>query len=255
VTTTPNDLRHRNAPAPDVPCLYAVNDVYAAVQGEGVQTGVPMVLVRLHGCPVGCVFCDTKETWERSAATRVDTLAEALGTNPRWAEVSATEIAAHVATCVDQLRQFDRYDGIGWVLLTGGEPAEQTLRPLVRALHGEGVRVALETSGTATGHVGAGCDHICVSPKINNPGGRPLRYEAFVGADEIKHVVGKPEHIEQLDTLLAWLADGQGLDLRRTAVCLQPMSQSERATQLCVEAAMQRGWRVSVQVHKVMGVR
>jgi 6-pyruvoyltetrahydropterin/6-carboxytetrahydropterin synthase len=41
---------------------YVVNDIYTCIQGEGVQTGVAMVLLRLQGCAVGCPWCDTKET-------------------------------------------------------------------------------------------------------------------------------------------------------------------------------------------------
>lgn len=36
---------------------YAVQDLYPAIQGEGRQTGTPMTIVRLAGCPVGCAFC------------------------------------------------------------------------------------------------------------------------------------------------------------------------------------------------------
>ena len=38
-----------------------VNTVYGAIQGEGVNTGVPMVLLRLQGCSVGCPFCEGSE--------------------------------------------------------------------------------------------------------------------------------------------------------------------------------------------------
>jgi 7-carboxy-7-deazaguanine synthase len=222
---------------------YLVNDLYPCLQGEGVQTGVPMYLLRLHGCPVGCPWCDTKETWHTEERNQVATLAEALGANPKFAVVEAEEVVAAIQALPA---------GPEWVLLTGGEPADQQLGPLIEALHDAGCKVALETSGTALGHCGAGCDWVCVSPKIGMPGGRKVRGDALVPAHEIKHVVGRAEDIQQLDKLLKEHA----LFLREDVViCLQPVSQSEKATELCVQTAMARGWRVSLQAHKYIGQR
>lgn len=41
-----------------------VNCIYAAPEGEGVRIGTPQVFLRLQGCSIGCVNCDTKESWE-----------------------------------------------------------------------------------------------------------------------------------------------------------------------------------------------
>lgn len=220
---------------------YPVNDCYSCIQGEGVQTGVAMVLLRLHGCAVGCPWCDTKETWQFDTGHEVSSLAEALGANPRYVFLSPETITDHIVAS---------HPGPKWVLVTGGEPAQYDLRPLVNALKGEGYQVALETSGTELGHLGAEFDWICVSPKLNMPGGKLVRAEALAGADEIKHVVGRPADIDELDALLA----GQVL---KTAVqiCLQPVSLSEKATQLCMETVQARGWRLSVQTHKYIGAR
>jgi 7-carboxy-7-deazaguanine synthase len=76
---------------------YPVNDCYPCVQGEGVQTGVAMVLLRLHGCAVGCPWCDTKETWLMDPAHEVATLDEALGANPQYAYMTAAKLPATFA--------------------------------------------------------------------------------------------------------------------------------------------------------------
>ena len=44
--------------------MYKINEMFETIQGEGVFTGVPAVFVRLQICPVGCSWCDTKQTWE-----------------------------------------------------------------------------------------------------------------------------------------------------------------------------------------------
>ncbi len=220
--------------------LYPVNDLYTCVQGEGVQTGVAMVLLRLHGCAVGCPWCDTKETWEFEPQHQVETLAEAQGANSRYVYLSATAVAEHIQA---------HHPGPKWVLVTGGEPAQYGLRPLVTAIHNIGLKAAIETSGTEVGHVGAGFDWVCVSPKLNMPGGKTVQPAALAVANEIKHVVGRQQDIDELDELLT-------LALKPDVhICLQPISVNPKATALCLEVVQQRGWRLSVQMHKYIGVK
>lgn len=218
---------------------YQLNDIYTCVQGEGCQTGVAMVLLRLHGCPVGCPWCDTKETWVANPANQVATIREARGANAHYTEVDERTIARHINTF---------HPGPRWILLTGGEPAMQQLGPLVNELHEFGYKVAIETSGTARGVLGAGVDWVCVSPKIDMPGGLAVLPEVVAVADEVKMVVGKQADIDKLDQLLA-SAPTHG---RERQVCLQPVSQSEAATRLCIEVVQARGWRLSVQMHKYL---
>lgn len=218
-----------------------LNDIYATIQGEGCQTGVPMVVIRLQGCGVGCRWCDTKETWATNPLDSVIVLQDALGTNARWINASAETIA---------YRAREIAQGIQWALLTGGEPAEQELRELVEALHSRGFSVAIETSGTAMGHVGVGIDWVCVSPKFDQPGGREVLAEAFAEADEIKQVVAGQADIDRLEAFLRTTTPAP-----RCCISLQPVSQQPRATQLCVDTCIRRGWRLSLQVHRYAGVR
>jgi len=183
-----------------------VSTIYPAIQGEGCNTGIPMVIVRLQGCDVGCPWCDTKETWDP------------LGGR----EMSVGEVVAEIQELTS---------GHRWVLVTGGEPAIQDLAPLVDALHVADFRVALETSGTRpwTGDF----DWVCVSPKEG------VQSELMALADEVKYVV--VDKIPEPDF------DGP-------VICLQPVSQGSRATQLCIEAVQERGWRLSIQLHKYLNL-
>ncbi len=220
---------------------YPVNDVYACVQGEGCQTGVAMILLRLHGCAVGCPWCDTKETWDFLPHLEQKSLADALGSNGRYVNLSAPDIVAYIR---------ENMSGPRWVLLTGGEPAQYDLHVLVESLHEAEYLVALETSGTELGHVNTAVDWVCVSPKIDMPGGKQVLPQALATADEIKHVVGKQKDIDQLDVLL------EGVTLKpNVQICLQPVSTSPKATDLCTETVIKRGWRLSVQMHKYIGAR
>jgi len=220
---------------------YPVNDIYTSIQGEACNTGVPMVLVRLQGCDVGCPWCDTKETWHVAEEHRELTMELALGTSPRYAMQSGDEIIEYIKTS---------HKGPKWILVTGGEPARYDLTDLVASAHKSGYKVALETSGTETGHLSANFDWVCVSPKLNMPGNRDVLPAAMSSADEIKHVVGRQKDIDQLETLLAQcvLKDG-------SQVCLQPLSTSNTATELCITTATRNSWRLSIQLHKYISVR
>ena len=79
------------------------------------------------------------------------------------------------------------------------------------------------------------------------PGGKILIPEVLKKADEVKMVVGKPSDLDKLDWVLKWATNSE--------ICLQPVSQSEKATQLCIDKVIKRGWRLSVQVHKYIGVK
>lgn len=220
---------------------YPVNDCYSCVQGEGVQTGVAMVLLRLHGCQVGCPWCDTKETWVFDPTNEMETLTAALGANGRFSYQTAEQIADYISA---------NHPGPKWVLVTGGEPAKYDCRELVKCLHDRGLLVALETSGTETGHIEAGFDWVCVSPKLDMPGGKAIQPGAMSSAHEIKHVVGIQRDIDELDQLLA-----QSRLRPDVQLCLQPVSTSAKATQLCLDTVQARGWRLSIQMHKYIGAR
>jgi 7-carboxy-7-deazaguanine synthase len=41
-----------------------INSIYRATEGEGIHIGTPQIFVRFQGCHIGCVNCDTKESWD-----------------------------------------------------------------------------------------------------------------------------------------------------------------------------------------------
>lgn len=218
---------------------YPINDVYLSVQGEGVLTGVPMVILRLHGCAVGCPWCDTKETWDMEEEQHQDDLRDALGANAKWSRLSADAIAQYIS----------KTHRAPYVLLTGGEPAQYDLAPLVKTLQAQGYKVAIETSGTERGHIGAGFDHVCVSPKMDMPGGKLILPDALAVADEIKQVIALEKDVYRLEGLLSTVR------LKKdTTICLQPVSQSKKATDICLRVCQERGWRLSLQMHKYLSI-
>jgi 7-carboxy-7-deazaguanine synthase len=118
---------------------YPVSAVFKSLQGEGHFVGYPMAFVRLAGCSVtGCSIrkeCD-EAPWRMTE------------------KLSATELAR---------RAWQLAPG-GITLITGGEPTDHDLVPLVDLLHAYGSRVHLETSGVRSLD-GYAVDWLTVSPK------------------------------------------------------------------------------------------
>lgn len=105
------------SPAPDA--VLRVSEIFHSLQGESTRVGLPTVFIRLTGCPLRCVWCDT--TYAFSGGEPM-TLAAILG---------RTAAFACRTVCV-----------------TGGEPlAQKACLDLLAALCDQGYSVSLETSG------------------------------------------------------------------------------------------------------------
>lgn len=191
---------------------FAVAEQFFSFQGEGVLAGTPAWFIRLQGCKVGCTWCDTKETWSNA--------------EPNVALADIVRGVPHSAR---------------HVVITGGEPFEQDIRRLLRALHLEGRSVQVETSGCYDVY---GPAWITVSPKFF----KPFSEQALRAANEIKQVVASEADIERLlNEVIPHVSV-------YTPVSLQPVSNGKRALEICLAACRQYGYRLSVQTHKLLGL-
>lgn len=227
-----------------------VNELFETIQGEATFTGTPAVFIRLQGCPVGCAFCDTKHTWTidpRNAVTMDEVLSKSADA-PSFAWMGPVHIAEIAARHKSQ-----------HIVITGGEPCLYDLWPLTSKLITRGLTVQIETSGTSEIKC-AGGTFVTLSPKIGMPGGKEVLDSAIARADEIKMPVGKMADIDKLRAVMDRVKDARQKHDRDVinggpTVWLQPLSQSPKATELCVEMATLNGWKLSVQTHKYLGVR
>jgi 7-carboxy-7-deazaguanine synthase len=220
--------------------VYKVNEVFETIQGEGSFTGIAAIFVRLQGCPVGCSWCDTKHTWEIKDALR-QPLGDIVIKNTEsehWAGISPGELLTLFATEGYQARH---------VVITGGEPCMYDLNPLCDLLHAKGYTTQIETSGTF--EVKAPLSTwVTVSPKVNMAGGYKVLQSALDRANEIKHPVAMEKHVDELLQLL------HHTDTTSKLIYLQPISQQRRATELAIAMCKKHNWRLSVQVHKYIGI-
>jgi len=96
-----------------------INEIFFSIQGETSRTGLPTVFIRLTGCPLRCVYCDTEYAFHNGNKM---TLAEIM-----------QKISDYKTTLIT---------------VTGGEPlAQKNCMPLLKILCDTGYDVSLETSG------------------------------------------------------------------------------------------------------------
>ena len=209
---------------------YTVREIFYTLQGEGAQAGSAAVFCRFSGCNLWtgrerdraaavCTFCDT----------------DFVGVGADGGKFATADA---LADAIDACWPRDAAGGRKLVVCTGGEPLLQLDDAAVTALHARGFRVAVETNGTQPApHE---LDWICVSPKAGAP-------VVLTHGDELKLVYpqadARPERFESLDF---------------TYFFLQPMDGPALAenTRAAVEYCLAHPrWRLSVQTHKITGVR
>lgn len=209
---------------------YHIKEIFYTLQGEGSHAGRPAVFCRFAGCNLWsgreqdrasavCRFCDTDFVGTDGT----------LGGKFKNADALAEQIQAQWPAS-DSAHRF--------VVLTGGEPLLQVDAALIEALHARGFQIAVETNGTIA--VPPGIDWICVSPKAGAPW---IQREGH----ELKVVWPQPA--------LEW-AELQSA--RFTHRYLQPMDNPDRLrnTEACIALCLaQPAWRLSLQTHKITGIR
>lgn len=218
---------------------YPINEVFETIQGEATYTGTPSVFLRFQGCPVGCPWCDTKHTWDVEEKNRVA---------PAIMLLKEEDSAQYASMTADEVLEMLDSFSASHIVITGGEPCLYDLIELTAAICDSGRTCQIETSGTHT----IECDSrvfVTVSPKIGMPGGLEVLPEAYARANEVKYPMGKESDLLKItDNVLHHLREGVPL-------WLQPLSQSPKATALCVRLAIESNWKVSIQTHKYLGVR
>ena len=224
---------------------YAVKEIFYTLQGEGANAGRAAVFLRFAGCNLWsgreadratatCTFCDTDfvGTDGDGGGRFADAAALARAVAERWGGETY-----HPALRPRSARPQDRRGG-RLVVCTGGEPLLQLDAEAVAALQREGFEVAVETNGTRPAP--AGVDWVCVSPKA----GAEL---VLTTGDELKLVYPQPGLLPEAVA---------GLEFRH--FFLQPMDGPDAAANTRAALAYclaHPQWRLSVQMHKVVGIR
>lgn len=193
-----------------------MEDFYT-IQGEGFNTGRAAYFIRLAGCDVGCVWCDVKESWSAEN---------------------------HPSVTIEELLQRVLNAGADKVVITGGEPAMYDLSPLTEIFRNNNICCYIETSGAYP--VTGTWDWICVSPKKFKA---PLPGVINM-ANELKVVIYNKSDFD-------W-AEKHALSINNTCILfLQPeFSVFDKIMPQVIDYVLKnKRWRISLQTHKIIGVR
>lgn len=207
---------------------YSVKELFYTLQGEGANAGRAAVFCRFSGCNLWsglerdrvravCNFCDT----------------DFVGVDGVGGGKFAT--AHELAQAVDRL--WPHAEAHKFVVCTGGEPLLQLDEAAIAAFKQLGFTVAVESNGTVPAPPGV--DWLCVSPKAD----AELRQ---FQADELKLVFPQAHAMPE-----------RFADFAATHYLLQPLDgpQREAHTRAAIEYCKAHPkWRLSVQLHKVLGI-
>lgn len=211
--------------------MYTVKEIFYTLQGEGVHAGRPAVFCRFSGCNLWtgreadrahaqCRFCDT----------------DFVGVGPDGGKFATPDALAERVASLWPAGSGSR----PYVVCTGGEPLLQLDAPLIAAFHMRGFEVGVETNGTR--EPPGGIDWLCVSPKASVP-------LTILNGDELKLVFpqaedeAQPERFEHLAFRFFSLQPMDGPALAEN---------TRRAVEYCLAHPR---WRLSLQTHKLLGLR
>ncbi|MDZ4343962.1 MAG: 7-carboxy-7-deazaguanine synthase QueE [Candidatus Binatia bacterium] len=230
--------------------VLAVNSIWYTIQGEGPHAGEPAVFIRLAGCNLRCHFCDTE--FEKREWMLMEAVVRKV-----------IELASDVTDLV---------------VLTGGEPLRQQITPLCHELAFQGYTTQIETAGTVwppTPKDGLrsldamirGCDvELVCSPKTGK-----IHPEVERACRHFKYIV-RVGSVSDTDGLPVASTQNPAARLQlyrpndpAVIIWVQPCDvydenghRSGRAYQanmeLATSLALRYGYRVSVQLHKLLGV-
>lgn len=217
-----------------------VNSIFYTIQGEGPHAGEPAVFIRLAGCNLRCHFCDTE--FERSTIFSVESIVA-------WVKEKASDVT-------------------NLVVLTGGEPMRQQIVPLLMALDDAGFHTQIETAGTTwpeglTEIIDYGAVEFVCSPKTKTLHPDIIRY-----CSHYKYIIkaGETGALDGLPVMSTQLAGHRGKIFRpedpAVTIWVQPCYEYGPGSTLktdanaaeCARVAMLYGYRVSLQLHKILGL-
>jgi 7-carboxy-7-deazaguanine synthase len=211
---------------------YSIKEIFYTLQGEGRHAGRSAVFCRFSGCNLWsgkekdrltaiCRFCDTDFVGMDGT----------LGGK----YLTASNLADAIEDCwpVDEPSRRKRM-----VVFTGGEPLLQLDSALIDEMHRREFFVAIETNGTKPSPPGV--DWICVSPKV----GAPL---VLNHGNELKLVFPQNECDPSVFA-----------DMNFQHFYLQPMdgpNRDENVRQALEYCLANPQWQLSLQIHKLVGLR
>lgn len=207
--------------------MYKVNEIFYTLQGEGAHSGIPAVFVRFSGCNLRCPWCDTEFS--------------------EYTQMSAEQIVTEMLSLYDLPNERRKM-----CVLTGGEPSLQVDATLIEALHKAGFYICIETNGTRP--LPEGIDWITCSPKYGTT-------IALKRVNEVKVVFTGDYDPEIWRTQLEaehWMLQPlryNGELLMESGIDEWENDSNDNLDETVRYILDHPFWRLSVQLHKIAGLR
>ncbi len=191
-----------------------VVSIFPTLQGEGPNSGWPAIFIRLGGCNLACSFCDTEFE--------------------NFSEMDLTEILTRVQKL---------YTNQKLIVITGGEPFRQPIAKLCEELIKLGYKVQIETNGTLFREIPPEVEIICspkgiatIRPDLHE---RVTAFKFIISAanPEYNHVAvntNKPIYVQPMDEYDA--------------------GKNARNVEYTRDLALEKGYNLSLQLHKIIGI-
>jgi len=225
-------------------------EIFASVQGEGPSLGSPRTFIRLSGCNLHCVWCDTAYTWNWEGTAFDHEAGQKFAPENERVSQTIDEIVTRVAETAPS-----------GIVITGGEPLMQKakLAPLITAIKEAcgPVWVEIETNGSVLPpqNLIPLINQFNVSPKLSHSGNNlavaqreeSLSTFASLPASWFKFVVGEPGDISEVLTL------SEQFKMPHDRIFLMPLGTESREIRKrsawIVDECLKYGFRFSDRLH------
>lgn len=206
-----------------------VKEIFKTIQGEGPLVGYPAIFLRLGGCNLACDFCDTDfDNYEKFSLAQIIGKIENLSINSSGKKT------------------------VNLVVITGGEPMRQPIEKLCDQLIKHNYKVQIETNGTLYRQLPSEVMIIC-SPKVTNHKYHAIRADLLSHINYFKFIISanNPDYFEVSEV---------GQSVAQIPVYIQPMDEydalkNQRNLQRSIDLALQHGYFLSSQAHKIWGLK
>lgn len=202
-----------------------ITEIFYSLQGETSTVGLPTVFVRLTGCPLRCVYCDTEYAFYGGQRMAID------------------DVIAEVKKL-----------NAPWVTVTGGEPlAQKSCHTLLEKLCDEGYTVSLETSGALS--IAEVDSRVSIILDLKTPSSGEVTRNLYANlpllkaCDEVKFVVGDRQDYEWARMKV----DEYALADKVQNLLFSPVFSTLSATDLADWIVADRlAVRLQLQLHKIL---
>lgn len=216
-----------------------ISEIFYSIQGEGINTGKPAIFLRLAGCNLRCVWCDSKFTWNMKSGKQIST---------------------------EQIIKIIKKYNCKHLVITGGEPLIQQagLKELLEKLNIDNLSnprksaeshayfIEIETSGSLQPQINELINQYNCSPKLSNSKNRPIDYKTSLQKfpkekTYYKFVVDKKSDLKEIKKII------KNHKLPKDKIILMPQGTSKteilKRGKWLAEICKKENWRYSTRLH------